>query len=123
MRRRRIVNHDPLIQYAQAAREQLLVTAIRLRVQVENLRGVIKESERRLRRVVERLETVNTQANETGTIVCPQCRHIAVEPIPLNACLYFYECRNCRVLLKARPTDCCVFCSYGTQPCPHRGSK
>ena len=70
MRRRRIVNHDPLIQYAQAAREQLLVTAIRLRVQVENLRGVIKESERRLGRVVERLETVNTQANETGTIVC-----------------------------------------------------
>ncbi|WP_444899698.1 GDCCVxC domain-containing (seleno)protein [Microbulbifer sp. VAAC004] len=30
----------------------------------------------------------------------------------------FYECGQCQTLLKPKPGDCCVFCSYGTVKCP-----
>ena len=38
--------------------------------------------------------------------------------MPADACVYFYECPACRVVLKPKPGDCCVFCSYGTMICP-----
>lgn len=49
---------------------------------------------------------------------CPQCGARHAETMPLDACIYFYECKSCAVLLKPKPGDCCVFCSYGTIPCP-----
>ncbi|MHB8446796.1 MAG: GDCCVxC domain-containing (seleno)protein [Rudaea sp.] len=53
-----------------------------------------------------------------STLTCPQCGHASIESMPQNACIYFHECRGCGVLLKPRPGDCCVFCSYGSVPCP-----
>jgi len=53
-----------------------------------------------------------------STITCPVCGHSKKETMPTNACQYFYECENCHTLLKAINNDCCVFCSYGTVPCP-----
>ncbi len=38
--------------------------------------------------------------------------------MPTDACQYFYECANCGVMLKPKEGDCCVFCSYGSVPCP-----
>jgi hypothetical protein len=38
--------------------------------------------------------------------------------MPTDACQYFYECQGCRTLLRPKPGHCCVFCSYGTVPCP-----
>jgi hypothetical protein len=38
--------------------------------------------------------------------------------MPTDACLPFYECRNCKALLRRKPGDCCVFCSYGSVKCP-----
>ena len=51
-------------------------------------------------------------------ITCPACTHMQVERMPVDACQYFYECKGCGVLLKPKPGDCCVFCSYGTVKCP-----
>jgi hypothetical protein len=51
-------------------------------------------------------------------ITCPECGHKAVETMPTDACQWFYDCRGCGVLLRPKPGDCCVFCSYGTAPCP-----
>jgi hypothetical protein len=34
------------------------------------------------------------------------------------ACQFFYDCKECGVRLKPKPGDCCVFCSYGSVPCP-----
>jgi hypothetical protein len=51
-------------------------------------------------------------------ITCPECGHRAVERMPTDACQWFYECKGCGALLKPLPGDCCVFCSYGTVPCP-----
>src|SRR5579862_5148284 len=53
-----------------------------------------------------------------STILCPYCGHRATETMPTDACQFFYDCRACGALLKPKPGDCCVFCSYGTMPCP-----
>lgn len=38
--------------------------------------------------------------------------------MPTDSCEWFHECINCHTLLKPKPGDCCVFCSYGSVPCP-----
>lgn len=53
-----------------------------------------------------------------STISCPACGHEATETMPTDACVYFYDCTACGALLKPKCGDCCVFCSYGTVPCP-----
>src|SRR5207247_7914232 len=53
-----------------------------------------------------------------SVITCPQCGHQAEETMPTNACLFFYDCPACGAKLKPKLGDCCVFCSYGSVPCP-----
>jgi hypothetical protein len=48
-------------------------------------------------------------------LTCPECGHrSAAEMMPTDACQYFYDC----AVLKFAPGHCCVFCSYGSAPCP-----
>lgn len=51
-------------------------------------------------------------------ITCPECSFLKEEKMPTSHCQYFYECENCHQLLKPKKGDCCVFCSYGSNPCP-----
>jgi hypothetical protein len=51
-------------------------------------------------------------------ITCPACGTAKAEVMPTDACLYFYECTGCGTLLRPKRGDCCVFCSYGSVPCP-----
>jgi hypothetical protein len=51
-------------------------------------------------------------------ITCPLCGFQRLEIMPIDACLYFYECLGCKALLKPKQGDCCVFCSYGSVKCP-----
>jgi len=53
-----------------------------------------------------------------SVITCPICGSQKEEKMPADACQYFYECENCKAILKPKKGDCCVFCSYGTVPCP-----
>ena len=53
-----------------------------------------------------------------STIACPECSATKSETMPTDACQYFYECTSCGKLLKPKQGDCCVFCSYGSVPCP-----
>jgi hypothetical protein len=53
-----------------------------------------------------------------STLTCPRCGHQSAEQMPTNACQFFYVCKGCGEKLKPLPGDCCVFCSYGTVPCP-----
>jgi hypothetical protein len=53
-----------------------------------------------------------------GQITCPECGAVSDEPMPDDACVYFFKCPGCQVMLHPRPGDCCVFCSYGAVPCP-----
>jgi hypothetical protein len=38
--------------------------------------------------------------------------------MPTDMCIYFHQCTGCGTALKPQPGDCCVFCSYGSVPCP-----
>ena len=53
-----------------------------------------------------------------STITCPNCGHKSEEILPTDACQYFYECKECKQVLKPKQGDCCVYCSYGSIPCP-----
>lgn len=53
-----------------------------------------------------------------STITCPECGHQKKETMPTDACQYFYECENCKTVLKPKQDDCCVYCSYGSVDCP-----
>jgi hypothetical protein len=53
-----------------------------------------------------------------SALTCPHCGHQTTETMPTDACQYFYDCKGCGALLKPLPGDCCVFCSYGSVPCP-----
>ena len=59
-----------------------------------------------------------TTVKLTSRITCPQCGHVEDETMPTDACQWFYECKGCGMLLRPKPGDCCVFCSYGDTPCP-----
>ena len=53
-----------------------------------------------------------------STITCPMCGTAKAETMLTDACLFFYECTGCGAFLRPKPGDCCVFCSYGSVPCP-----
>jgi len=55
-----------------------------------------------------------------STITCPQCGFSKEETMPVDTCVFFYECTHCKQVLRPRAGDCCVFCSYGSVPCPSR---
>lgn len=57
-------------------------------------------------------------ANLMSRLTCPHCGHSTTETMPTDACQWFYECEQCHEVLKPQPGDCCVFCSYGSLPCP-----
>lgn len=54
----------------------------------------------------------------SSTLTCPKCGHRETEAMPTDACQYFYDCKGCNVVLRPHAGDCCVFCSFGTIPCP-----
>jgi hypothetical protein len=53
-----------------------------------------------------------------SVLTCPHCGFTTGETMPTDACQFYYECRNCKTLLRPAPGDCCVFCSYGSVRCP-----
>jgi len=53
-----------------------------------------------------------------STVTCPHCGHRSAETMPTDACRVVFPCPGCGVALRPKPGDCCVFCSYGSVPCP-----
>ena len=51
-------------------------------------------------------------------LTCPHCDFAWQETMPTDACRFFEECPSCHAMLRPKPGDCCVFCSYGSIPCP-----
>ena len=58
-----------------------------------------------------------------AALTCPMCAFSVVETIPADRCVYFYECPSCHMILKSKPGECCVFCSYGDKRCPFAGAR
>ena len=59
-----------------------------------------------------------TAAILQSVLTCPACSRSAAESMPTDACVFFYDCPHCGTRLKPKAGDCCVFCSYGSVPCP-----
>ena len=53
-----------------------------------------------------------------STITCPQCEFKKTETMPFDSCQVVYECQGCHATLRPNTGDCCVFCSFGSTPCP-----
>jgi hypothetical protein len=51
-------------------------------------------------------------------ITCPSCLHRERETMAADSCRIRYACKGCGAMLRPKPGDCCVFCSFGTVPCP-----
>ena len=51
-------------------------------------------------------------------LTCPHCGHLRLEDMPVDSSRFFHECINCHTLMRPKPGDCCVFCSYGSEKCP-----
>lgn len=58
------------------------------------------------------------EVSTRSVLTCPNCGAQSEEDMPLDACLFFFECQSCHSCLRPKPGDCCVFCSYGSVKCP-----
>ena len=64
------------------------------------------------------METQAHRIELSSTLTCPRCEHVETETMPSDVCQWYYDCKGCGALLRPKPGDCCVFCSYGTVACP-----
>jgi hypothetical protein len=53
-----------------------------------------------------------------SVLTCPKCETQRNEPMPEDSCQISYLCTSCGMTLRPKQGDCCVFCSYGSVPCP-----
>jgi hypothetical protein len=53
-----------------------------------------------------------------SAVTCPKCGAQSEAVMPTDACLVRFECESCHTVLRPKPGDCCIFCSYGTVKCP-----
>lgn len=62
-------------------------------------------------------------AAPTARLTCPHCGAVSTAAMPTDACQFFFDCPACAAVLRPRPGDCCVFCSYGDVRCPPRQAE
>lgn len=51
-------------------------------------------------------------------LYCPHCAGASTWRMPGNACQWRVVCPLCGRDIITLPGKCCVFCSYGSVPCP-----
>jgi hypothetical protein len=61
---------------------------------------------------------MTNQIEYKSIITCPECGENSKHAMPDDSCQFFLKCSNCDTVLKPQGGDCCVFCSYGSVPCP-----
>jgi hypothetical protein len=54
----------------------------------------------------------------SSTLTCPFCGHAETLTMAVDSCQIRHDCPACGAVMKPKPGDCCVFCSYGDVPCP-----
>ena len=64
------------------------------------------------------MSPIATTPEHLSTLTCPACGFTKTEEMPTDSCVFFWECEQCKTMLKPRAGDCCVYCSYGTAKCP-----
>lgn len=64
------------------------------------------------------MENIENNIIFESEITCPECGHKRIETMPTDSCQFFYECNECKTVLRPKAGDCCVYCSYGSAKCP-----
>jgi len=54
----------------------------------------------------------------TSEIKSPYCAFTKVEQMPIDSCQILYNCTGYNQEITPKNEDCCVYCTYGTVPCP-----
>lgn len=54
----------------------------------------------------------------TSRVTCPACGDQREQVMPEVSCLLAYTCPACGEVLRPAEGDCCIFCTYGSVPCP-----
>jgi hypothetical protein len=67
--------------------------------------------------------TMSISVTLESVLTCPHCGIQKQETMPTDACRFYYECANCKALIRPKAGDCCVFCSYGSVKCPPMQEK
>ena len=81
------------------------------KIVVENVRG--RQSRDRPGGAIEARVGMERQS----IITRPICNYAATETMAIDACQYIYV-ERCGYRMKPIRGKCCVFCSYGSVPCP-----
>lgn len=55
---------------------------------------------------------------QSSVITCPECGSRHKETMLTDSCEIRWECPDCGAALTPGPGDCCVYCTYGSVPCP-----
>lgn len=53
-----------------------------------------------------------------SVLTCPSCGATHRERMPEDRCVVRYACAACGEELRPAAGDCCVFCTFGSRPCP-----
>jgi len=53
-----------------------------------------------------------------SVITGPVCNYGATEIMPTDDCQYIYDGKCCGYRMMPTKGKCCVFCCYGSVPCP-----
>ena len=59
-----------------------------------------------------------SEVKKSSEVTCPKCGFKKKEVMLTDSCQFFWECPGCEEILKPLEGDCCVYCSYGSVPCP-----
>ena len=58
-------------------------------------------------------------ARVVNPVTCPRCGAVVPEVMEEDVCVIFIYCAACHDRIDMKPGDCCVFRSYGQNPCFH----
>jgi hypothetical protein len=61
---------------------------------------------------------MSVSVTHESLVTCPACGSSRLEQMPAFSCLLAYTCPACGALLRPADEDCCIFCTYGSVPCP-----
>jgi hypothetical protein len=53
-------------------------------------------------------------------VTCVHCGHKHADHMPKYATKISYQCPACKEISKPLKDSCCIYCSYGSEPCPKK---
>lgn len=68
----------------------------------------------------DKIQSMTEKMTWESVITCPSCGHQHAEQMPRYAVKAIYECVQCKTVLTTKEGECCIYCVYGSVPCPSK---